>query len=325
MKTPRPGQGPVDRRRSPDFSRRVLEDVYRYRDLRREVAWALWLFTGLLGGHRFYLGRTGSGLLMLATGGVGGIWWLIDAYYLNGMVRDHNEKQAERQRLGLAPLGLEFMPALPTVSELTGAPEWAVRRGGVVRLAGDALVLMVAGLALGAVTVSRGDFEALFAVLALIVITVFGARWDPDLPLLNHLDRWSHRLRLYYRYNDPGGPLSLFFRPIVGIATAMFRKKARAEVRFYLQLGAVFTIGFTLLDLVQAVSFTGGATDSGRGLELDKSAFVGDVFFTFASVYAFGTPIGAVLTTHVLLERRDEIVWVLSALSVLAIAMGLLR
>ncbi|MDX1495818.1 MAG: hypothetical protein R3253_17235, partial [Longimicrobiales bacterium] len=182
------------------------------------------------------------------------------------------------------------------------------------RLVGDAIVLLVAGSALGAVTESRGDFEALFAVLVLIAITVLGARWDPTFPLLGQLDRWSHRLRLYYRFNDPGGPLSLMFRPLVGPLTAWFRKKARAEVRLYLQLGAVFTIGFTFLDILQA------AGDSLT--DIDGGALAGDLFVTFFSVYAFATPIGAVLTTHLLLERRDEVVWALSGWTVFAILLG---
>lgn len=300
--------------RSPDFSRSVLEDVYRYTRKRPEVAWGLWLVTGLFGGHRFYLGRTISGLLMLATGGGGGVWWFIDAFFVNRMVREHNKLQAEREKSGLPPIEMDFMPAIPTDEELEGEPAWAGKRGGRARLVGDGLVLLIAGIALGAVTASRGDFEALTAILALIAITVFGARWDPTLPLLGELDRWSHRLRLYYRFNDPGGPVSLMFRPLVGPLTAWLQKRARFEVRLYLQLGAVFTIGFTLLDLIQASS----------GGDFDVAALAGDLFFTFFSVYAFATPIGAILTTHLLLERRDEVVRMLSGLTVLSIGVGLL-
>ena len=301
------------RRRSPDFSRKVLADLYRYRLKRPAVAWGLWMTTGLLGGHRFYLGRTGSGLAMLATGGGGGLWWLLDALFLGRMVREHNLVQTQREEVGLPPVEMSFMPAIPTDRELAGEPDWAHKRGGRVRLAGDALVLLLAGTALGAVTSSRGDFEAVAAVLALVAMTLLGARWNPELPLLGELDRWSHRLRLYYRFNDPGGPLSLLFRPVVGPLTAWLRRRARAEVRLYLQLGAVFTIGFTLLDLVQAF----GGEDG-----FEAGALLGDLFFTFFSVYAFATPIGAILTTHLLLERRDEVVWALSALTVGAIAMG---
>ena len=241
--------------------------TYRMKDIR--LAWALWLVTGIMGGHRLYVGKIATGLLMLATGGGGGVWWLFDAFFVKRMVEARNQKQSERKEQELPPLEMAFMPALPTQQDLEGPPWWAARRQGRVRLMGDALVLIIAGALLGATTVSRGDFEALAAVLALIAITIFGARWDPTLPLLRDLDRWSDRLRLYYRFNDPGGPLSLMFRPILGPLTAWARKRARAEVRLYLQLGAVFTIGFTLLDVLQAM---------GGGNGFQASAFIGDLF-----------------------------------------------
>jgi TM2 domain-containing membrane protein YozV len=38
----------------------------------------LCLVAGTLGVHRFYVGKTGSGVAMLLTVGGCGIWWLID-------------------------------------------------------------------------------------------------------------------------------------------------------------------------------------------------------------------------------------------------------
>jgi hypothetical protein len=45
--------------------------------------------------------------------------------------------------------------------------------------------------------------------------------------------------------------------------------------------------------------------------------------FTFVAVYAFATPIGATLTTHLLLERTDYVLWGLSGLTVFALGLGL--
>ena len=66
------------------------------------VAYLVWFFLGSLGVHRFYLGRTGSGVAMLLLTVFGvmtvyfvigaflligvGIWLLVDAFLIPGMV-----------------------------------------------------------------------------------------------------------------------------------------------------------------------------------------------------------------------------------------------
>lgn len=304
--------------RHADFSRDVLDDLYKYPRKRHLLARAAWLFTGLLGGHRFYLERTGTGILMLLTGGGAGIWWIVDFFLLRGMVRGFNAEQETRRRAGLPPVALDFMP--PTWNaQITSRPTWAAKRSGRARLAGDVAVLIVAGTALGAVSAQTGNWEGVVAILALIAITNLGARWEAlaHLPLLRGLDRWSHRLRLFYHSNDPGGPFSLLLRPAVGLWAAAFRKRARAEVRLYLELGAVFTILFTLADLGEVVVISGG------GVGVSFGGLAGDMVRTFVSIYAFAAPIGAVLTTHLLLEKTDSLLWGLSGLSIVALALGL--
>ena len=44
----------------------------------RWLAFVLCFFVGVLGVHRFYVGKVGTGILYLCTGGLFGIGWLID-------------------------------------------------------------------------------------------------------------------------------------------------------------------------------------------------------------------------------------------------------
>jgi TM2 domain-containing membrane protein YozV len=72
------------------------------------IAYVLWWFLGWAGIHRFYLGKTQSGVMQLglfivgwATAvifigflflGILGFWWLLDAYYVQKYVNDYNEQ-----------------------------------------------------------------------------------------------------------------------------------------------------------------------------------------------------------------------------------------
>jgi hypothetical protein len=54
------------------------------------TAYLLWLFFGFLGGHRFYLGKVGTGILYALTGGGFFFGWLIDFFRMPYLVRDAN-------------------------------------------------------------------------------------------------------------------------------------------------------------------------------------------------------------------------------------------
>lgn len=46
------------------------------------VALLLCIFLGLFGAHRFYVGKAGTGLLYLFTGGLLGIGWIVDIFVI---------------------------------------------------------------------------------------------------------------------------------------------------------------------------------------------------------------------------------------------------
>lgn len=74
------------------------------------VTYLLWWFLGTFGAHRFYMGRTGSAIAMLVItllsfplalifiGFIGfmliGVWWIVDAFLIPGIVRGFNTQLA---------------------------------------------------------------------------------------------------------------------------------------------------------------------------------------------------------------------------------------
>jgi TM2 domain-containing membrane protein YozV len=66
------------------------------------VAYLLWFFVGLLGGHNFYLKRTGVAVtqLVLSLTLVGIlitiVWVVVDAFLIPGWVRDQNNLLAKQ-------------------------------------------------------------------------------------------------------------------------------------------------------------------------------------------------------------------------------------
>jgi hypothetical protein len=310
-----------------DFASEILTELYSYRRKNRVVAFVLWGTLGWFGAHRFYLERPVTGLAMLFTLGGGLLWWIVDAFLIGSMVKTHNDVQEARKRSGLPPIELAFMPPLSR-EVLARPPEWTERwQAGSrsrrwLRFAGDVMVLLVAGIGLGAVASSYGVYEAVVPVLVLTALTAAGAHGGSlsHVPVLRTLVAWGHRLRLFYYYNKPGSPLALLFRPVTGAILAPFRQRDRAEVRLYLQLGAVFTLLFMLEDLVSALIEQGFAALGPVNL---LGLWLGEVVVNFIVIFAFSTPIGAVLTLYLLVRRTHTVPRVLAALVVGAILLGL--
>jgi len=59
------------------------------------AAYLLWFFLGFLGIHKFYLKKTGMGVLYIFTCALAGIGWLIDAFITANQVHKLNESIAK--------------------------------------------------------------------------------------------------------------------------------------------------------------------------------------------------------------------------------------
>ena len=74
------------------------------------AAYLLWFFLGWFGAHRFYAGKIGSAVVMLilalitvplmyvligfVTWAIVGLWWIVDAFLIPGLIRDYNLRLA---------------------------------------------------------------------------------------------------------------------------------------------------------------------------------------------------------------------------------------
>ena len=61
---------------------KVLKSEVDKRVPSKVVMFLAWLLGGLFGFHRFYVRKYLSGLLMFATGGFLGVWWIADFFLL---------------------------------------------------------------------------------------------------------------------------------------------------------------------------------------------------------------------------------------------------
>lgn len=294
----------------------MVDELYRYQQKQYPVALVLAIIAGIFGAHRFYTGKSITGVLMLMSAGGGLVWWIVDLFRLRKIVASFNAEEAARAESGQPPQGLGFLPPRHEL-KLAGPPAWSEKNHNRAPVVGSAFVLAFVGFVMGTVSGGTGIYEPVVITLVMVAITLTAARWQAmsHLPVLGGLSRWNHRLRLYYHTIDPGSIWLLALRPIIGIFVAPWRRRAQAEVRLYLQLGAAFAVVFALFDLAEfseAGSFSAGV-----------GQMLGEFIQTMLYTYAFVAPTGAILITQLLLSRRDMVVWALSAVVVVFVYMGL--
>ncbi len=78
------------------------------------TTYLLWLFLGFWGVHRFYLGRVGSGVFYLLTGGGFVFGWLTDLFRIPSLVRESNLRLRYQEALAA---GAGPGPAPPRAKE----------------------------------------------------------------------------------------------------------------------------------------------------------------------------------------------------------------
>jgi len=300
----------------PDFSQLVVDDLYRYHRKYLSLARLLVIALGFLGVHRFYLGKTFTASLMLLTGGGCLVWWIVDAFRIKVLVNHYNTQEAQRQKDGEPPQRLAFLPQKKALN-INQPPAWVALRNGRLRIYGSLFLLALTGLSLGAISGSTGIFEPTIILFVFIFVSFAAARSEiaGKIPVLASLIRWIHRLRLYYYSVDPGNIWGLALRPVFGIFYALYHKKARAEVRLYLELGLAFSILFLAMDVMQFSehdSFWAGVGE-----------MLGEFIQTLIYTYLFVAPVGALLTTQILLSRSDWVVWLLGGACLAGLLLGL--
>jgi hypothetical protein len=298
------------------------------------IARVLWLVVGVVGAHRYYMGQTLRGAAMTLTAGGVFIWWIVDGFRLRGMVEQYNEAQAEREAADEPPLGMEFVPNVAP-DTLGKMPAWhQVRRysrfGRVLRrgvgLLADGAMLTLAAYMLGQLALEAGVLNPVYAAVA-VVLMINGAplmmaarHW----PVARDMIRWDLRLRLFYHFNKPGHAGRLFGRLVLGLFYAPFLRKARTEVKLYLEVAGIFVAGSAVLYL-----FTGQAWQALSGFEFETlfSSFAENWFRNaivgFVMVYGFTAVIGATLMKHMLLRRPHWVLWSLSLLTFFFLLSGL--
>jgi TM2 domain-containing membrane protein YozV len=69
----------------------VREANARYTQAKHDttISWLLLVFLGIFGIHRFYLGKWGTGLIWLFTGGLLGIGWIYDLFTMNEQLAEN--------------------------------------------------------------------------------------------------------------------------------------------------------------------------------------------------------------------------------------------
>ncbi|NUM36120.1 MAG: TM2 domain-containing protein [Candidatus Brocadiae bacterium] len=208
------------------------------------TAYFIWLFLGIIGGHRFYLGKWFTGLLYAVSFGFLGVGWLLDFFLIVPMVKSARKK-ATLQVLSEA-----------NVPEEAPLPAWAKESSffGLLELPFQIMFfLFFPGiLVIFAVLLHQIEFAIMIVVLLALVgllgsfqKTLLQYPFLDKIPALGDAISIVTDLHKFYYNNKPRSFLYYLFYPVSGFIGILFSEKSRIEFKLYLKI-----LGSLLLVLI---------------------------------------------------------------------------
>lgn len=313
----------------------LMTDLVRYPLRKYRTLFWLWLVTGIVGGHRYYLGQTVKGALMTISYGGMGLWWLRDGMQLRKLLNQYNSAQMARRTRQEPPLEMAYLPALtpdvwqkPYAYAAPAFSELADRNPRTLR--GDLVVVVCISLLVAYVCHEENEYEplvAVFVLLSLLNLRAFrGESWLVKLARRSRIVReslqWELKLRLFYHAHGVPKPSQLLFRPFTSFVR-LFQPKHAGEAQLYLEASYLLSAVFSALNLLDGTYIE--LLSQGEFAEAGREWLMNNLLVLFL-VYAFVTPLGATLMKFDLTHpqaSRDR--FILSAVALLALGWGLVR
>jgi TM2 domain-containing membrane protein YozV len=248
------------------------------------IAYVLWLFLGIFGGHRFYLRKSFTGFLYAISFGLYFVGWGIDLLLLPFMVRRVNERlqqearqqrEARFKRLNDSRSASEVLEVerveipeevIPVEADEPEMPEWARRRSSVrpvewlLRLA----FFVVAPCFIAVSAIMFGYVHLLVLIVVTLVVFGFIGRLDlllKNYPMLKEIPMLSRTLDSlqsftnFYRKQAPYHFAYYLVYPLVCVPALCLSSAARDELKQFARLLGgliavmVLPIGYSYFDV----------------------------------------------------------------------------
>lgn len=215
-------------------------------------AYLFWLFGGLAGAHRYYVGKWASAFTYTCSIGFLGVGWLIDLFLVPFMVKDYNRRVAEEAekhpdwyRTGTFPT------AEWAEGDLLGKFQVPFRAGFFIF---GPMIFVLFALMLNQVEM---------AVLGLIILFVTGFMGSPaslernlnkypalgQVPVLGDAVEIMKKLHEFYYKNKPGSLTFYMLYPITAPMFFLFSKKTRREFAIYWKI----IVGVALVIIIETI------------------------------------------------------------------------